>query len=167
MIDPANNFSLFNIMWKSKKEIQCNPFLNWFKNWNIKLKTNLRDINWESMQTFECLVWIKETWWRINMKLKHILKVIYQFLYLVEKEMLLLNTDLILKKSVDKLVKFEMKEFEIKFLWRSFLYWMVKNLAEFFIKFSMRFSRNLKIKGEILGFRSHGVPSLEILWWLK
>ena len=56
------------------------------------------------------------------MKLKHILKVIYQFLYLVEKEMLLLNTDLILKKSVDKLVKFEMKEFEIKFLWRSFLY---------------------------------------------
>lgn len=54
------------------------------------------------------------------MKLKHVLKVIYQFLYLVEKEMLLLNTDLILKKSVDKLVKFEMKEFEIKFLWRSF-----------------------------------------------
>lgn len=54
------------------------------------------------------------------MKLKHILKLIYQFLYLVEKEMLLLNTDLILKKSVDKLVKFEMKEFEIKFLWRSF-----------------------------------------------
>lgn len=54
------------------------------------------------------------------MKLKHILKLIYQFLYLVEKEILLLNTDLILKKSVDKLVKFEMKEFEIKFLWRSF-----------------------------------------------
>lgn len=54
------------------------------------------------------------------MKLKHVLKVIYQFLYLVEKEILLLNTDLILKKSVDKLVKFEMKEFEIKFLWRSF-----------------------------------------------
>ena len=54
------------------------------------------------------------------MKLKHVLKVIYQFLYLVEKEMLLLNTDLILKKSVDKLVNFEMKEFEIKFLWRSF-----------------------------------------------